>query len=42
MPLFKAIINTIKGPEVSDESKPQFLITSLDYDPYVGQIAVGG
>ena len=33
MPLFKAIINTIKGPEVSDESKPQFLITSLDYDP---------
>ena len=41
MPLFKAIINTIKGPEVSDESKPQFLITSLDYDPYVGQIAVG-
>ena len=40
-PLFKAIINTIKGPEVSDESKPQFLITSLDYDPYVGQIAVG-
>ena len=41
MPLFKAIINTIKGPEVSDGSKPQFLITSLDYDPYVGQIAVG-
>ena len=41
MPLFKSIINTIKGPEVSDESKPQFLITSLDYDPYVGQIAVG-
>ena len=41
MPLFKAIINTIKGPEVSDESKPQFLITSLDYDSYVGQIAVG-
>jgi len=41
MPLFKAIINTIKGPEVSDESKPQFLITSLAYDPYVGQIAVG-
>ncbi len=40
-PLFKAIINTIKGPEVSDESKTQFLITSLDYDPYVGQIAVG-
>ena len=41
MPLFKAIINTIKGPEVSDKSKPQFLITSLDYDPYVGQSAVG-
>ncbi len=41
IPLFDTIINTIKGPEVRDESKPQFLITSLDYDPYVGQIAVG-
>ncbi len=39
--LFKTIINTIPGPEVNDDHTPQFLITSLDYDSYVGQIAVG-
>ena len=40
-PLFNAILENIEGPEVLDELKPQFLITSLDYDSYVGQIAVG-
>ena len=40
-PLFNAILENIKGPEVLDELKSQFLITSLDYDSYVGQIAVG-
>ena len=40
-PLFESIIKNIKGPEVSDNDTPQFLITSLDYDSYVGQIAVG-
>ena len=40
-PLFNAILGNIEGPEVLDELKPQFLITSLDYDSYVGQIAVG-
>ena len=40
-PLFNAILENIEGPEVSDELKSQFLITSLDYDSYVGQIAVG-
>ncbi len=39
--LFKTIIDTIPGPNVSDSHIPQFLITSLDYDSYVGQIAVG-
>ena len=41
IPLFNAILTKIKGPEVLDENKSQFLITSLDYDSYVGQIAVG-
>tara|TARA_B100000214_G_scaffold67324_1_gene44768 strand:+ start:1088 stop:2917 length:1830 start_codon:yes stop_codon:yes gene_type:complete len=41
IPLFETIINTIRGPNVSDGHKTQFLITSLDYDSYVGQIAVG-
>ena len=40
-PLFNGILENIEGPEVVDEHKPQFLITSLDYDSYVGQIAVG-
>ena len=40
-PLFKTILSTIEGPKVSDDHVPQFLITSLDYDSYVGQIAVG-
>ena len=40
-PLFNAILENIEGPEVIDELKSQFLITSLDYDSYVGQIAVG-
>ncbi len=39
--LFNAILDNIDGPEVVDELKSQFLITSLDYDSYVGQIAVG-
>ena len=40
-PLFESIIDNIEGPKVSDNDTPQFLITSLDYDSYVGQIAVG-
>ena len=41
IPLFKCILENIRGPLASDEEKPQLLITSLDYDSYVGQIAVG-
>ncbi len=41
MPLFDTIINSIPGPEVNDDATPQFLVTSLDYDSYVGQIAIG-
>ena len=40
-PLFNAILENIEGPVVVDKLKSQFLITSLDYDSYVGQIAVG-
>ena len=40
-PLFNAILENIEGPEVLDELKSQFIITSLDYDSYVGQNAVG-
>ena len=40
-PLFSLILSHFHGPEANDEESPQFLITNLDYDPYVGQIAVG-
>jgi len=40
-PLFETILSTVEGPTADDNHVPQFLITSLDYDSYVGQIAVG-
>jgi len=40
-PLFETILTEIPGPEGDDGAIPQFLVTNLDYDPYVGQIAVG-
>ncbi len=40
-PLFNAILDNISGPVADNNKTPQFLITNLAYDPYVGQIAVG-
>ena len=40
-PLFDAICSAIPGPAADDEKVPQFLVTNLDYDPYVGQIGIG-
>jgi GTP-binding protein len=40
-PLFDTIISEIPGPEADDDAEPQFLVTNLDYDSYVGQIAIG-
>ncbi|MBN1409074.1 MAG: translational GTPase TypA [Calditrichaceae bacterium] len=40
-PLFEAIIKNIPGPESDDKAVTQFLVTNLDYDSYVGQIAIG-
>lgn len=40
-PLFDTIIEKIPGPKASDDTVPQFLVTNLEYDHYVGQIAVG-
>ena len=40
-PLFETILSEIKGPLADDNKEAQFLITSLDYDSYVGQIAIG-
>jgi GTP-binding protein len=40
-PLFQTIIDNIPAPETDDEGVTRFLVTNLDYDPYVGQIAIG-
>ena len=40
-PLFEAICSTIPGPAGDDSAIPQFLVTNLDYDNYVGIIAIG-
>ena len=40
-PLFNSIINNIEGPVADDNQVPQFLVTNLDYDSYVGQVAIG-
>jgi GTP-binding protein len=40
-PLFDAIISTIPGPEANDSFVPQFLVTNLGYDSYVGRVAIG-
>jgi len=40
-PLLQTIIDHIPAPEGDDDANTQFLVTNLDYDSYVGQIAVG-
>jgi len=39
--LFEMILSKIPGPEAQDNHAPQFLVTNLDYDSYMGQIAIG-
>ena len=41
VPLFETIVSSIPGPEVGEGDVTQFLITNLDYDNYVGRIAIG-
>ena len=40
-PLFDTIINTVEAPKVSTEGDMQMLVSSIDYDNYVGRIAIG-
>ncbi len=39
--LFKTIINTIEAPNCDEEGPAQMLVSNIDYDDYVGRIAVG-
>ena len=40
-PLFETILSHVPAPLADDGMAPQFLVTNLDYDPYVGQVAIG-
>ena len=40
-PLLDAILEYIPAPNVNVEGTPQMLITSLDFSPYLGRIAIG-
>jgi len=41
MPLFETIVNYIPAPEGDPESDTQVLISTIDYNEYVGRIGVG-
>ncbi|ANM29510.1 GTP-binding protein TypA [Acidobacteria bacterium Mor1] len=41
LPLFETIMETVSPAAGDDEARPQFLVTNLDYDPYVGRLALG-
>ena len=40
-PLFETIIKTIDAPNCDEEGPAQMLVSNIDYDDYVGRIAVG-
>jgi len=40
-PLFETILTHLPGPEVDPDATPQFQANNLDYDDYVGRLAVG-
>lgn len=40
-PLFEAILSHLPGPEVDPDAPLQFQANNLDYDDYVGRLAIG-
>ncbi len=40
-PLFQAIIRDVPPPRGSDDGPTQMIVTQLDYDNYVGRLAIG-
>lgn len=40
-PLFNTILSYIPAPEVEEEGEMQMLVSSIDYNDYVGRIAIG-
>ncbi len=39
--LFETIINTIQPPQCDEDGPMQMLVSNIDYDDYIGRIAVG-
>ena len=39
--LFETIVNTIQPPDCDEEGPAQMLVSNIDYDDYVGRIAIG-
>ena len=39
--LFETIVNTIKPPKCEEDGPMQMLVSNIDYDEYLGRIAVG-
>ena len=39
--LFETIINTIQAPDCDEEGPAQMLVSNIDYDDYLGRIAIG-
>ncbi len=40
-PLFEAIVSHLPGPEIDPEAPVQLQVNNLDYDDYVGRLAIG-
>jgi GTP-binding protein len=40
-PLFEKILSTVPPPEYETDGPVQFLVTGLDYDDYLGRLAIG-
>src|SRR5262249_28436618 len=40
-PLFETILQQLPGPEVDPEAGLQFQVNNIDYDDYVGRLAIG-
>lgn len=41
LPLFRLILDTIPAPEADEKGPLQLLVTNIDYNDYVGRLAVG-
>ena len=41
LPLFETVLEHVEDPEGDDAQPTQFLITNIEYDNYVGKLAVG-